>query len=488
MTSNEMDYKKYLALVKKSKVLCIVSALAIMTVVTATSYVLPNVYEAQSTVFIEKSVIADLVKGLAFTPSVEEKIKALTYALNSRTLIAKVIDELDLKKGGGAEQEKQIKSLQEHTQIKIKDREGLFMISFKDNNPKLARDYVNALVRRYIDENTSSKREDSYGATQFLSEQMNVFREKLQKSEEAANAFKRGPGAVASMDPSSLLKDINDSQQRADDLNIKQAQLETVIASLAKDSPMQSNLPALQKRLQELQLQYTDKYPDIVQLKEDIRALEEQQKSGQGNRRSVESLEYKRSVSELKAMRQAEANLRANIAKNRALLQSIPAAKSMLEDLEREKNSQKNIYESMAARQGQSEVSKQMEVQDKSTVFRIVDPAVLPIKPISPNRVKLILLGILAGIGGGVGLVILKDQMDTSVKSVDMAAGFGLPVLAVIPKIEDPQQIAVQARKDRRLYIASGLYFSMIIAVLALEVLGVTVISAVMSRISSFSS
>jgi polysaccharide chain length determinant protein (PEP-CTERM system associated) len=251
---------------------------------------------------------------------------------------------------------------------------------------------------------------------------------------------------------------------------------------------MQSNLPALQKRLQELQLQYTDKYPDIVQLKEDIRALEEQQKSGQGNRRSVESLEYKRSVSELKAMRQAEANLRANIAKNRALLQSIPAAKSMLEDLEREKNSQKNIYESMAARQGQSEVSKQMEVQDKSTVFRIVDPAVLPIKPISPNRVKLILLGILAGIGGGVGLVILKDQMDTSVKSVDMAAGFGLPVLAVIPKIEDPQQIAVQARKDRRLYIASGLYFSMIIAVLALEVLGVTVISAVMSRISSFSS
>jgi polysaccharide chain length determinant protein (PEP-CTERM system associated) len=483
-----MDYKKYLALVKKSKVLCIVSALAIMTVVTATSYVLPNVYEAQSTVFIEKSVIADLVKGLAFTPSVEEKIKALTYALNSRTLIAKVIDELDLKKGGGAEQEKQIKSLQEHTQIKIKDREGLFMISFKDNNPKLARDYVNALVRRYIDENTSSKREDSYGATQFLSEQMNVFREKLQKSEEAANAFKRGPGAVASMDPSSLLKDINDSQQRADDLNIKQAQLETVIASLAKDSPMQSNLPALQKRLQELQLQYTDKYPDIVQLKEDIRALEEQQKSGQGNRRSVESLEYKRSVSELKAMRQAEANLRANIAKNRALLQSIPAAKSMLEDLEREKNSQKNIYESMAARQGQSEVSKQMEVQDKSTVFRIVDPAVLPIKPISPNRVKLILLGILAGIGGGVGLVILKDQMDTSVKSVDMAAGFGLPVLAVIPKIEDPQQIAVQARKDRRLYIASGLYFSMIIAVLALEVLGVTVISAVMSRISSFSS
>jgi polysaccharide biosynthesis transport protein len=486
MATNEMDYKKYIALARKNKRLCIVSALVIMTVVTVISYVLPNKYEAKSTVFVEKSVIADLVKGLAVTPSVEDKIKALTYALNSRTLITKIIDELDLKKGGGAEQEKLIKSLQDHTQIKIKDREGLFIISFQDGNPKLARNYVNALVRRYIDENSSSKREASYGATQFLSEQLVTFREKLLKSEEAANAFKRGSGSIATMDPTSLLKDINDSQQRADDLSIKEAQLETVIANLPKENSPQSNLPALQKRLQELQRQYTDKYPDIIQLKADIRTLEDQQKSGgQSKSHPADSLEYKRAVSELKAMRQAESNLRANIAKNRALLQDIPAAKSKLEDLEREKESQKTLYETMAARQGQSEVSKQMELQDKSTIFRVVDPAVLPIKPVSPNRVKLILLGIIAGIGGGLGLAMLKDQMDDSVKNVDMAAHFGLPILAIVPQIEDPQQIEIQSRQDRRLYFASGLYFLVILAVLALEVLGITVISNLVGRISS---
>ena len=83
MTSNDMDYSKYLALIKRNKRVCIVVALAIMTVVTAISYVLPNKYEAKSTVFIEKSVIAELVKGLAFTPSVEDKIKVLTYAMNT---------------------------------------------------------------------------------------------------------------------------------------------------------------------------------------------------------------------------------------------------------------------------------------------------------------------------------------------------------------------------------------------------------------------
>jgi succinoglycan biosynthesis transport protein ExoP len=486
MISNEMDYKRYLALIKRDKKLCIVIALAIMTLITAASYLIPNKYEAKSTVFIEKSVISELLKGLTFTPSADDKIKVLTYALNSRTLITKIIDELDLKKGGDAELENQIKSLQDDTQIKIKDREGLFVISFQNRNPKLARDYVNALVRRYIDENTSSKREESYGATQFLSEQLSTFKEKLLKSEEEANVYKRGEGSVATMDPSSLLKDINDSQQRADELKIREAQLETVLSGLGKANSPQANLPALQKRLQELQLQYTDNYPEIIRLKDDIRALEDQKRKGYGTGRPSDSPEYERLNSELRAMRQAEANLHANIAKNRSLLQSIPAAKAKLDSLEREKQSQKNIYESMLSRQGQSEVSKQMTVQDKSTVFRVVDPAVLPIKPVSPNRIKLILLGILAGIGGGVGLVISKDQMDDTVKSVDMAKQFGLPILAVIPRIEDPRQIAARAGQDRRLYIAAGLYFSLILSVLALEVVGTTLISSVVYKLTSY--
>jgi len=235
-------------------------------------------------------------------------------------------------------------------------------------------------------------------------------------------------------------------------------------------------------------LQYTDNYPEIIRLKDDIHALEAQKRSGQGTSRPTDSPEYERVLSELRALRQAESNLRSNIAKNRAMLQSIPAAKATLEDLEREKASQKTLYETMVARQGQSEVSKQMEVQDKSTVFRIVDPAVLPIKPVSPDRKKLILFGILAGIGGSFGLVILKDQMNNSVKSVDMAKQFGLPILAIIPRMEDPQQVAVESRKDRRLYLAAGLYFSVILVVLGIEVLGMTTVSNLVDKVSHLAS
>jgi len=474
MASSEFDYSKYLTLLKKNKFVFTVTALAVMTMIAIASYLLPKKYEAKSTVFIEKSVIGELVKGLAITPSVEDKIKVLTYAINSRTLITKVIDELDLntKKTGDAYTESLIASLQKNTVIKIKDKEGLFIISFQDSNPKLARDYVNTLVRRYIEENMSSKREESYGATKFLTEQMDTFKDKLMKAEEAVSSFKQREGSSAAMDTTMLLKEMNDSQQRLDDNKIKQSQLETTLSTMSRAGSDSNKLTALHNRLEELQRQYTDSYPDIIKTKEEIAALEGQTRKGRKNGSSAgESPEYTRAASELRALRQAEANLRVVVSKNRSLLHSVPAAKTSLESLERELQTQKVLYEQFVARQGQSEVSKQMEVQDKSTNFRIVDPAIMPIQPISPDRVKLILMGILAGLGAGFGLVFLKDQMNPAIKSVDTLKAMGLNVLAIIPSIEDPQQQVIQAKKDRILYACGGVYFSMILGVLAMEVL-----------------
>ena len=118
-TTNEFDYKKYLILIGKNKKLFVITALVIMTVITSVSYFLPRKYEANSTVFIEKSVISDLVKGIAVTPSMEDKIKVLNYAITSRTLLLKVIDDLDLNvnKQNDAQLEELVAKFQKNTVI-----------------------------------------------------------------------------------------------------------------------------------------------------------------------------------------------------------------------------------------------------------------------------------------------------------------------------------------------------------------------------------
>ena len=164
------------------------------------------------------------------------------------------------------------------------------------------------------------------------------------------------------MDPTPLLKDINDSQQRADEMKIRQAQLETVPGrsgqvqfrpvESARHAETAAGTPAAVYR----QLPGNRPAEGFG-----CPGAGGQKKSGIIGR-PTDSPGYDRVISEIRAIRQAESNLRANIAKNRGLLLSIPAARATLDELEREKQSQKNLLETMLSRQGSPRVSKQMEV------------------------------------------------------------------------------------------------------------------------------
>ncbi len=122
-----------------------------------------------------------------------------------------------------------------------------------------------------------------------------------------------------------------------------------------------------------------------------------------------------------------------------------------------------------------------MEVEDKSASFRIVDPAVVPIKPVSPDRVKLILAGIFLGIIGGFGGVLLRETLDSTIKDIHTLKGLGIAVLAVIPKITNAAEELETKKKDRKVFIAAGCYFCVICLLLLHEILGLTYVDRLFS-------
>ena len=473
--SSDFDYKKYLQLIVKRKYLFVVTALAIMTAVVVYSYLQPRQYEAQSTVFIEKSVISDLVKGIAITPSIEDRIRVLSYSIKSRTLLLKVFDDLDLNinKNDPAEVESMVKAFQNMTDIKLKDKEGLFIISFSHTDPRLARDYVNTLVRRYIEDNTSSKREESYGATQFLGEQISSIKEKLEESEARTNTFRRAQGGVLGQSEEGVLRDISDAKEKLNEASIRRRELEGMLALYKKNDPLQVKLSGLLRRQQDLSLVYTDQHPELVGVQNEIAMVRQQMKSGlvRAEMAANPSFEQERIRMELNSVRDTERTQQRMIAEKQGILRSIPAARSQLEEMEREKNGQKSMYEQLIARHEQSEVSKQMEVQDKATTFRIVDPAIIPPKPVSQPRIRMILIGIAGGLLGSLALLILRDRLDRSVRSLDALKSLGVRVLAVVPTIENIQEIEAKRKRDRIFFIAAGAYFLCILATLPFEIM-----------------
>jgi polysaccharide chain length determinant protein (PEP-CTERM system associated) len=471
---NEFDYRKYLNLLLRHKRLFAIAALTFMSGAIVICYILPKKYEARSIVFIEKNVLNDLFRGIATTPTVEDTLRGLNSTIKSRTLLTKVINELDLnvKQQSDAQLEATILGLQKNTIIKLDERDWLITVSFIDGNPRLARDYVNTLVRRFIEDNLSVKREASYGATSFLSEQIASYKEKIDKADAEINNYKREKGPLLD-EAVSFHTEIGAGQQRLDDLTLRRSQLETARNQLKRNNPARTRLLALQKRLEELRLEYTDNYPEVLKVKADIETAQKEVNGNSSGSASTVSdpQELERVEAELQAVRSSEQSQRALLANTRGLMRESPSARATLEKLLQEKNRYANLYEQLVAKGGQAEVSKQLEVQDKSTTLRIVEPAVMPIKPVSPNRIKIMLFGIVAGFATGFGLLLLIDYFDKTVKTADALKALGVQVLAVIPKISDPQAIEKERRRDLRLYIASGAYFSLIVALLALELL-----------------
>ncbi|MHB8056679.1 MAG: XrtA system polysaccharide chain length determinant [Desulfuromonadaceae bacterium] len=473
--TEDFNYKKYLRMVSKKRYLFVILALLIMSGVVVTSYLLPERYEAKCTVFIEKSVISDLVRGIAISPSFEDKLRVLDYAMKSRTLLLKVLDDLDLNVNSqnNGQLEKMVREFRDNTDVRLKDKEGLFTITFNSENPRIARDYVNALVRRYIEENITSKREESYGATNFLGEQIATIKVKLEEAEDKVNGYKREKGSMLAEHEGSLLASIGDAQQKIDEIMIKRRQLESLQGLARKNDPLKGKLAALQKKQQELGLVYTENHPEVVDTAHEIMAVKQLMKSGGSRVDYVDAptLEMERISMELSSLRAAESNQRRFIAAKQALLRSIPAAKTGLEELEREKNSQKALYEQLMARHGQSEVAKQMEVQDKATTFRIVDPAVLPTKPYSPQRIKIILLGIVGGVAASFAFLLLLDQLDNSVRNVESLKSLGIPVLAVVPTIENPFEVEAVRKRDYWFYGVAAACFMLILATVPFELM-----------------
>jgi succinoglycan biosynthesis transport protein ExoP len=507
MNLQHSELQKYLKALNKGKYFFIILSLSIMSVIIWGSYFLPKKYEAKSTIFIESNVINNLVKGIAVSPSMEDRIRVLRYAMLSRGIIAKVLTDLDVDTKDTKAFEEKILSYQKYTQISVKGND-LFIASIRDPDPKFAMNYINTLVRRYVEENISSKREESYGANRFLNEQIVQFKEKLDKADEKIINFRREKGIYMAVDEGSLVKEIKELSKEIDNINVMRNQLmatknitqtqlkneEPMTVAFSRHAGNDATITALENKMSQLLVRYTENYPEVVRIKAEIEAMKKQATAKPQGAPTGDTTEPEMSTmnpvyqqlkqtflqteTEIDALDARKKQLAALIGRKESELRNIPEGKKILGDLEKERDSHKNIYEQLLTRVGQSEVSKEMEIEDKTTTFRIVDPAVLPMKPVSPDRVKLIFIGIFLGILGGIGGVVARENFSPSVNSLKTLKNLGVEVLAVIPRIFNEEEQQIKAKKDKLVYSIAGSYLCVIGLLLVHELMGLTYIDS----------
>ncbi|GBE40184.1 linear gramicidin synthase subunit D [bacterium BMS3Bbin09] len=80
------------------------------------------------------------------------------------------------------------------------------------------------------------------------------------------------------------------------------------------------------------------------------------------------------------------------------------------------------------------------------------------------------------------GLVFLIDNMDTSVKTINVLKTLGLPVLAVIPAITNAKDLNRKRKKDILLFSSAGVYMLFVLIILVSELLELTYIDQFVTK------
>ncbi|MDY0212678.1 MAG: GNVR domain-containing protein [Desulfuromonadaceae bacterium] len=522
MNSYYEQVKNYLQILYNRRYLFLIVAVSVSLAIIIGSFFSAKQYEAKSTVFIEKNVVNSLLQGLTVTPSMSDRIRVLRYHMLSRDIISRVLKKMDMdvKMQTPAAFEGLIRQCQEKTNINMKG-DDLFFVSLVSSDQRFARDYINTLVHTYVEENISSKREESFGADRFLSEQVKFYKQKLNKVEDEIYVYRKKTGIFSTVTEASIIENMDKLEEAIRALQGKKNELMATARTINEQLTSMQNaassgrtgitgfdmfggsvdemrLEAMQSQLDALLMLYNDSYPAIVRLRYQIQALEN---SIALNEPSVAEpvfevfnpvedpifvdlkMRMNSAQSDLNALKAREQELKTQIYTNKEMLEKFPQDKKALAEMERERAMVKNVYETLLQRVGMAEVSKQMEISDKATTFRIVDPAILPTVPVGVKRLYKMFFGVLVGIGVAIGIVVVREQLDDTVRNADVLRSKGITVIAEIPLMFSEEDTLKRKKWDRLVYTYSGICLGLITLLLLHDVLGFSFLDRLVAAI-----
>ncbi len=111
-------------------------------------------------------------------------------------------------------------------------------------------------------------------------------------------------------------------------------------------------------------------------------------------------------------------------------LSTLPSEEMVLARLERNRSVSENVYLLLRTRYEEIRIAEAGQIGNVT----IVDTA-LPGGQIRPSRQKNLIMGLLVGLSLGIGVVLLREQLDTSISSPEQVEAMGVPILGVIPKM-----------------------------------------------------
>lgn len=461
----EIDLRELITLFWRKKWFIIILVFLAMVAAYLLSNQMTRIYETSTMIMVREEGGADSLFSNQFSLIGGQGNKVATYTamMKSRLILNKVIEELELVDEEG--ELIKTKSLREKISISSTADTDLMTITVQYSDPVLARDIANKLVEVFKEENQRINNSDLNSAITFISKQLAQVQEELAELEEELLKYKEENGIILPTEyGAGLLRRLTELETRRieAELALEEARIALVESKkhfnqeereILSSKTIASNplISSNRQRLVELEVElagllevYTEKHPQVLEIKEKINKVEKVLATNveeiissrtetlnpiyQGLKEKIIQLETAVISSEARI-----AGLTERIREQEKELGSLPAKELNLIRLERETKVAENIYLILMERREEVQIQEAMQNSD----IVVIDPAIVSAVPVKPRTVfNMAIAAILAGMLA-VFIIFLQNYFDNTVKEEkDIERLTGLTVLGVIPDME----------------------------------------------------
>ncbi len=342
-----------------------------------------------------------------------------------------------------------VRVLQDNVTANVPYNSQIISINFQSEDPALAAEIVNAYADAFQQSDTRRTVESNSYAREYLTEQIAQVRSRLDEAERAANDYARSVGIVTpdtigtnveGASPTiigSNLTNINQTVAEARSARIAAEQRWRAVANIpasqlpeVQNSPIIQNLTQqkseLEGQLTNLRQRYNDQFPEIQDILSRIELIDQQiARTGADIKASIRN--------EFVIARNQENALSGELSSvtDDALVEQDRTIEYA--GLEREAEALRGQLESLLARF--NEISTASNVQ--SGAITILDNAVVPRSPVSPDIARNMLIAFVLSIAMAGGLALLREIfIDQFRRTEDVDERLGLPALGQTPHVK----------------------------------------------------
>lgn len=497
-TEYELTLHDYLSIMRRRAPHLAGIFLAVLLISMLVAMILPPVYKSTGTIMIETQQISDSIVPAVIKGQIEERISVIKQRILTRDSLLRIANKYDLFKdsAGSAESNKLIEEMRKRVKIELIGSEETytseqgkaaiaFTLSFEDRSPEIAYRVANDLTTLFLNWNVKLRTESASETTAFLAQEADKLKLEVERLDKLIASFKQQNTAAlpeqAGLRMNMLNRAESDLRELERDYRSTKDEIRTLEVELAsaQDGPPGSardtnkSLPALKAEYAKLSAIYNESYPDMRLLKRRIEAMEKAGSSpdAEPTPESAPTLSIYRIQSRLASAKNRLASLSDQrkmlldrIAQNERSMMYTPQVEQGLEVLIRDRDSAQKKYEEIHSKYVTAKIAGNLESENSSESFTLLEPPLLPDNPFKPNRIKIIALGFLLAIASTGGALLLMASFDKQIRGIEaLEMVLGQRPLAVIPYVYISEEWARRQLLVKRAGLITGAALASII-------------------------